>query len=98
MATYTKLRDGTWGLRGAGLTAGRAVTVRKKSGETRQETVGRVLWTGPDGTCLATMVSSSAPAPQRHSDGRRNGGRRECDECGDYVTPGTRCWETGLLH
>jgi len=21
-----------------------------------------------------------------------------CDECGELVYPGTRCWETGLLH
>ncbi len=24
--------------------------------------------------------------------------RFECDDCGDMVTTGTRCWETGLIH
>lgn len=28
----------------------------------------------------------------------RSGGRYECEECGDYVYPGSRCWETGMTH
>lgn len=48
-ATYTKLRDGSWGIRVAGSArAGATITVHKKSGETRSETVARVLWTGKD--------------------------------------------------
>lgn len=54
LITYTKLRDGSWGLRGSGLVASRSVIVTKKSGETKTETVGRVLWTGQDGVSLAT--------------------------------------------
>ena len=47
-ATYTKLNDGSWGLRvSCGPVAPYAtVTVTKKSGETKVETVGQVLWTG----------------------------------------------------
>lgn len=94
-ATYTKLRDGSWGLRGSGLASGRIVSVTKRDGTVKTETVGRVLWTGSDGTCLATIQQSSAG--QRTS-GARRGGRYECEECGEYVTPGTRCWETGATH
>lgn len=55
-ATYTKLKDGTWGLRIVGaITA--TVTVRKKSGEEKQERVGRVLWSG-NGITLATIQFS----------------------------------------
>ena len=28
----------------------------------------------------------------------RRDGTYECEECGDYVRPGTRCWETGTKH
>lgn len=24
--------------------------------------------------------------------------RPECEECGERVRPGTRCWETGMQH
>lgn len=45
-ATYTKLRDGSWGIRvslGA-VRAGASFLVRKASGETKTETVSRVIW------------------------------------------------------
>lgn len=59
-ATYTKLRDGSWGVRVEGKTAvGQTVTVMKKSGETKQETISRVLWTG-EGIALCAIVSDTA--------------------------------------
>lgn len=60
--TYTKLRDGSWGLRinnNAHVVAGQTVTVTKKSGETKVEQVGRVLWSG-DGVTLATILTGSS--------------------------------------
>lgn len=75
-ATYTKLRDGSWGIRGARLTAGASVTVTKRDGTAKVETVGRILWTGPDGTCLATITASTittASAPRRSGSGRCRG-------------------------
>lgn len=100
MATYTKLRDGSWGIKGTGLTPGARVTVTKRDGETKEETVRAILWTGPDGTQLATLHAgqrasrSTGSSPRR----RRRGGSYECKECGDYVTPGSQCWETGMEH
>lgn len=47
-ATYTKLRDGNWGIRVAGrnvsLIPGSIVEVRKKSGDKKDEVVEKVLY------------------------------------------------------
>lgn len=97
--TFSKLKDGSWGLRGPGLKAGATVTVEKKGGQTVRKTVGKILWTG-DGVSLATIDESGTPtsAPAaRKAFGFRTG-RYECDECGEFVTPGTTCWETGCRH
>lgn len=47
MINYTKLKSGSWGLRGdaAALTPGAQVVVTKKDGATKGEHVGRVIWT-----------------------------------------------------
>lgn len=75
MASYSKLRDGSWGLRGKDLVAGATITVTKKSGGTKVETVGRILWRGEDGTCLAS-IEASQPA------GRTRDGRVDCRKYG----------------
>jgi DNA end-binding protein Ku len=59
--TYVKLRDGSWGLRGAALTAGETVTVTKRDGSTKQETVGRILAT-VRGFTLATIAAGGGRA------------------------------------
>lgn len=45
-ATYTKLRDGSWGIRvqSGAIKMGAQVIVRKKSGEAKTETVCQVIW------------------------------------------------------
>jgi hypothetical protein len=88
MATWTKLKDGTWGIRAEGKVAvGTSVEVRKKSGESETRTVARVIWT--DGKISLCSVGASRS---------KRRGPYECPECGDRVQPGTRCWETGCLH
>lgn len=43
--------------------------------------------------------ASSSSSSRTRTPPRRGPNRRyECDECGEMVTPGTRCWETGLTH
>jgi len=38
-------------------------------------------------------------SPSRGTSRPSGRGRKyECPECGDYVYPGTRCWETGMIH
>lgn len=98
-ATYAKLRDGSWGIRVQGIVAsGAVVDVRKKSGETKREIVAAVLWTG-QGVSLCSIAGSSAPRRERN-DGLHyeRGCGLVCDECGEAVRKGTRCWETGALH
>lgn len=98
-ATYTKLRDGSWGIRAPfPVTAGQAITVTKKSGESKTEKISRVLWSGDGITfCAIVKLTSGAAGTYRRSSGRRSG-RYECEECGDMVESGTSCWETGMQH
>ena len=88
--TYTQLRDGSWGVRVSGTaSAGEIVTVTKKSGETKTERIGRVLWSGRDSRTGSTIsLCSIANATDRS--GRRNGKRSSygcrngecyCPEC-----------------
>lgn len=79
--TYNKLRDGSWGIRAEGVVIerGQTVTVTKKSGETKEETIGRILWTG-NGVTLATIVSSSNGVSGEGGARRRSG--NVCAECG----------------
>lgn len=63
-------------------------------------------WLVPDDQLdKAKSLVASAPKSVRSSSGLssrgggwRSGRTRECEECGEYATPGTRCWETGLIH
>lgn len=51
MFSYTKLRDGDWGLRFIGdeeHAPGSRVVVHTKSGAVKSETVGRRVWSGAD--------------------------------------------------
>jgi hypothetical protein len=59
MTTFTKLKDGSWGLRIEGsAVVGDTVTVTKKSGETSHETVGHIVWTNGEIT-LATIAAKA---------------------------------------
>jgi hypothetical protein len=58
-ATYAKLRSGEWGIKSTTLLRpGDVAVVVKRNGQARRCIVGRVLWTGEDGTCLATIAMS----------------------------------------
>jgi hypothetical protein len=73
--SYTKLRDGGWGLRVSGqtVTPGQVVTVTKKDGSTKQEVADKVIWSG-DGLQICSIKLSASPKP--------SGGRNICAECG----------------
>ena len=54
MNTYTKLKSGEWGIRVQGSArVGERVTVTKKSGESKMETIGKVIWSGNGVTICA---------------------------------------------
>lgn len=86
MATWTKLRDGSWGVRGKGLATGEETIVEKRDGSRQAVIVGRILWTGDDGTQIATAARSVASVV---GSGHRSGRRCDCsDGCCDR---GCRC-------
>lgn len=72
MLTYCKLRDGSWGIKGEGLTEGKTVTVTTKAGVTKQVQVGKVLFT-KDAFSIAAI---SKPKEET----------RDCWECGRSFT------------
>jgi len=71
--SYTKLKDGNWGVRISGIAqAGNIVSVRTKAGDTKQEMIDKVLWTGPD---RSGDTVSLCTVSQRSRD---SGGGKEC--------------------
>ncbi len=94
-ATFAKLNDGSWGIRGKDLAEGRIVVVERKDTTTVRKTVGAVLWRGQDGMTLARIAEEGAseqgrrPAPREtHHHGSRGRGRRSGCSCSD---PGCEC-------
>jgi len=59
--SYKKLSDASWGISGRNLTVGQTVTVTKRSGETKSETVAAIVWRGSNGLCYASIVTTGAP-------------------------------------
>jgi hypothetical protein len=84
MITYTKLRNGEWGVRGEGLVVGQTVTVTKKSGETKTEKVAQILSHSLDED-IASIVSINGQATKRRRNWRPCGypgcNPSYCDEC-----------------
>jgi hypothetical protein len=70
--TWTKLRDGSWGLRAVGaLTVGDFASVQKKDGTVQRIAVGDLVWSGdgvflyrkgPDAPPSSSKVPASRPA------------------------------------
>lgn|ERR1700704_5680630 len=69
--TYTKLKNGNWGVRSTeALRDGQAVTVTKKNNEAKLETVDKVVWSG-NGIWIAAISSQTRP-PSKQSRSRRD--------------------------
>lgn len=77
-ASYTKLKSGDWGVRVVGEKpdVGATITVTKKDGATKTETVEKVVWSDPDGRTHLLAVRPSGTTSQIRS------GRNVCAECG----------------
>ncbi len=71
-ASFTKLPNGKWGLKGKNLVEGTWVVVTRRDGQKKKLPVGEIFWTGSDGMTVAHI-------PER-------GGRRYAEE-GDGPEP-----------
>lgn len=93
-ATYSKLRDGSWGVKIQGdAKAGEVVNVRKKDGTAKSEMIHSVVWSG-GGVSLCSIRGRSSDTPLG-----ANGGTRKCADCGGPVRGTYRyCYECGLEH
>lgn len=82
-ASYAKLKSGDWGIRvtGGNVSTGSTVTVTKKDGTTKTETVTQVVWSG-NGVTLCAVAPSRQPA--RSGGYRPQAGRRTGCACGSY--------------
>lgn len=77
-ATWTKLNDGSWGVRVPGrATVGQRIEVSRRDGTRETKTVGAVLWTGTarDGrpASLVSIVASARRANAGDGHGRWTG-------------------------
>lgn len=98
--TYTKLKSGDWGIRAdEPIAAGSTVTVTKRDGGTKTETIDRIIWTG-DGVTLASIKqkgSTGTAAPRTASRSSRGSyrGRRTGCSCGSIegVFRESDCWQ-----
>jgi len=80
-ATYTKLRTGDWGVRIEGTAAvGSAVTVTRRDGQTKTETISRVVWSG-GGVTLCAVEPTARPATQYARSGGYRSREHHCEAC-----------------
>jgi hypothetical protein len=80
-ASYTQLKDGSWGLRvkSSVLVEGQTIVVSKKDGSSKNETVGKILWTGKDkftGDNVALTTISKPVAVKSNGGGFKKGRSR----------------------
>jgi hypothetical protein len=83
--TYTKLKNGSWGVRAAGkVNDGASLTVAKKDGSTKIEHVEKVLWTGKDSRTGETISLCAISQSGHGHSGHRPG---TCVNCGAPCNP-----------
>ena len=92
--TYQKLKSGEWGIRveGRAVREGQTVTVRKRDGSTKQETVKRVVWSGAGVVLCAVGGGSSSGSSYTPRAGRR-GRSGDCPRCGGNESNQVECGE-----
>lgn len=80
MITYTKLRNGNWGIKSdRAVVAGEVVTVTKKDQTTKTETIEAVVFAG-NGAWICAVRATGTPAASASSS-RRRGGRATRTGC-----------------
>lgn len=80
MTNYAKLNDGSWGIRSdKKLTVGQILTVTKRDGTSKSETVSRVVTSGV-GYSIATIRSSANASPSYASRRTSSPRRLRCSD------------------
>lgn len=100
-ASPVKLTSGAWGalVRSNSVRVGSIVRVTTKAGKSWDAKVTSLIRTNADGSTVCETASIGAsPSTSYRVGAARPGGRIHCDECGEYVARGSRCWETGAQH
>jgi hypothetical protein len=99
-ATYTHLRDGSWGIRVPGTAReNQSITVAKKSGDKKTEIVAKVLWTGRDSKTSQTISLCAIAGGNGQAGASAGHGARTCADCGGPVRGSYRyCYECGMEH
>lgn len=97
--TYARLKNGSWGLRVVGTVPvpGAEVVATTKAGDTKRETVERIVWTG-DGVSLCTIRKSQYGGTgyrRMGGEGNRAPYGRRCDYCGSNQC--SRAWDPRAL-
>lgn len=68
MISYSKLRTGNWGIRSTTkVVEGQSVTVTKKSGESKSETIQKIVWTDNAGVWLCAIGAPVTTSRRRTS-------------------------------
>ena len=89
---YAKLPDGSWGIKGKGLTVGAAVTVVRKDGTKSEETVKDIVRTDADGFVFASVV----PKPKTAGSTGQRRTYTHCSQCGvrnERPSRYSTCWD-----
>jgi hypothetical protein len=84
IATWTKLKNGDWGLRisgGAPVRPGMTVVAVSRDGRKSDVAVSRVVWSG-NGVTIAAVRGQGEGRSQGHEQHRRSGGWGRCEACG----------------
>ena len=91
-ASYIKLKDESWGVRVQGTARpGQTITVNKKSGESKTETIKSVVWRGNGVTLCSIERSSTGTGAAKPAQ------RGVCSECGERCNPNYRkCRDCGM--
>jgi len=84
MNTYAKLNTGAWGVRATSpVKQGDRVTVTKKDGQRKTETIDRVLWTDGVGVWLCAISAAVTRKPYGSGHGQAGSVRGYSSYCTD---------------
>jgi len=106
IATYTKLKSGDWGIRieGGKPESGSSITVSKRDGSSKIESIDKVLWSDGKVSLCSIAKQVQPEAVRAYSGGQRRGGptgsrgRSGYCRCGEKLERWHDGYSIGLCH